>query len=97
MSENGGKHRSVLPQVQDDVLKCRVLCTTQRYSFYFHRQEGQSERERETTDTSHLKITKLKTDPGLKRHMVHKVWMGQLNSTERTTFGTEKILSGIRL
>ena len=38
MSENGKKKcQSVFPKAQDDVLKCLVLFTTQRYSVYFHR------------------------------------------------------------
>ena len=38
MSENGVKCRSVFPETQGDVLKCRVLSTIQRYSVYFHRE-----------------------------------------------------------
>ena len=34
MSENGEKCGSVFPKAQDDVLKCLVLSTTQRYSVY---------------------------------------------------------------
>ena len=37
VSENGEKRRSVFPKAQDDVLKCLVLSTTQRYSVYCHR------------------------------------------------------------
>ena len=43
MSENGEKCGSVLPKAQDDVLKCLVLSTTQRYSVYCHRGEKKLE------------------------------------------------------
>ena len=43
MSENGEKCGSVFPKVQDDILKCLVLSTTQRYSVYCHRGEKKLE------------------------------------------------------
>ena len=38
MSENGKKNvDKMFPKAQDDILKCLILSTTQKYSVYCHR------------------------------------------------------------
>ena len=43
MSENGAKCQPEFPKVQDDILKCLVLSTTQRYSVYCQRRATKPE------------------------------------------------------